>query len=163
MGILDSFAELDGLRIKYNLQRIVIDSAPDTMQAIAYARQHPREVRLARYVQKNVHSRAEEGGVRYFVLGRTLVIDETFERFRKKLAPLPINARDLGGRLRDGRAEYYRHLMAQNRIVLRDALNDWEARWTDGGKDDHFAHAEVYAAAGQTVRPPGSLATALRT
>jgi hypothetical protein len=36
-------------------------------------------------------------------------------------------------------------MTALKRHLERDPFGDLNARWDDNGKDDHFAHAELYA------------------
>ena len=76
---------------------------------------------------------------------RTFAIDETFERFRREMAELPSSARSLGGREREGSGEYLRELLALKRVTEQDASENWVARYRNNGRDDHYAHAEVYA------------------
>jgi hypothetical protein len=62
------------------------------------------------------------------------------------MAELPEDARQLGGRVRDGLGEYYRELLALSRVLEQNAQGNWVAKYVDGGKADHYAHAESYCA-----------------
>ena len=68
---------------------------------------------------------------------------------------LPADARSLGGEVRDGIGEYYRQLLAPQRIVERNGSGDWVARYDEGNRPDHFAHAEAYCLAAFVVRQRG--------
>jgi hypothetical protein len=74
---------------------------------------------------------------------RTLAIDEMVDLFRRQALTIPSDARSIG-RLRNGFGDYYRQMMAMQRTMERDAQGNWVSRWLDHGKDDHYAHAEVY-------------------
>ena len=71
------------------------------------------------------------------------------ENFRNGSAALPTDARVLGGTNSSGSSEYYRQLMAMQRVVNENQAGGWNARWDNNKKADHFAHAEVYAWAAQ--------------
>jgi hypothetical protein len=73
---------------------------------------------------------------------RTRAMDDLVSRFCEQRVALPSGARELGGRLKGGMGDYYRHLLASRRDVHPETK---EARWTEGHKDDDYAHAELYA------------------
>ena len=84
-------------------------------------------------------------------LERTQAIDEMVERFRAGTTELPRDARRLGGRVADGSGAYYRELLAPQRTLEQDAQGNWVARWSEHGRADHFAHAEVYCRAADEI------------
>lgn len=71
-------------------------------------------------------------------------MDAMFARFRAGEVTLPSNARELGGRVKDGVGEYYREMLTPQRIYQQGSQSNWQARWLDKGKADHYAHAEIY-------------------
>lgn len=73
-------------------------------------------------------------------------------RFHERAAPLPADARALGGRVREGLGAYYRELLALTRTLEQDATGNWVARWTNRRRADHYAHAEVYCALAGSIR-----------
>ncbi len=75
---------------------------------------------------------------------RSALLDALFAAFHARERPLPRDARTVGGRFRDGLGEYYRELCALTRSFSQDRQENWGLRWTDGGKPDHYAHAEAY-------------------
>lgn len=78
-------------------------------------------------------------------IDRAYGLDRMFAEVRDGARTLPHNGRDLGGRLRNGRGEYYRQLMAPKRRI-QETANGLAYRYDEVG-DDHFAHAEVYCLA----------------
>lgn len=74
------------------------------------------------------------------------------QRFHERGAPLPADARALGGRVREGIGEYYRELLALTRTLERDATENWVARWSDRGRADDYAHAEVYCSLAGSIQ-----------
>ena len=88
---------------------------------------------------------------------RTEALDAAFKRFHDGLADLPRDAHHLGAKVREGIGEYFRELLAPQRTIERDARGRDVARWVEGGKPDHYAHAEAYCqlASEGLVRPEG--------
>ena len=88
---------------------------------------------------------------------RTEALDAAFKRFHDELADLPRDAHQLGAKVREGIGEYFRELLAPQRTIERDARGRDVARWVEGGKPDHYAHAEAYCqlASEGPVRPEG--------
>ena len=82
-----------------------------------------------------------------------MAIEEMLDLFRRNLTLLPKDARRLGGRIEGGIGEYYREMTALVRQLERDSEGNWISKYTDSGKADHFAHAEVYCMlAGKAAR-----------
>ena len=77
-------------------------------------------------------------------MNRVEALEEMFHRFHEGLAELPRDARRLGGRMKYGLGDYYRQMMAIQRVLEQDAQGNWVARYLDHGKPDHYAHAEAY-------------------
>jgi hypothetical protein len=132
------------------------------------------EVALARYDRQDPGHELDRATPQVLHTNRTQAIDEMVDRFRERSAPLPVDARHIGGRLKDGLGEYFRQLLAPQRILERDASGNARAVWREGGHDDHFAHAEVYcsvedmdALVGQESKsvpfPDGDLTSSART
>ena len=70
------------------------------------------------------------------------------QRFRDGHAPLPRDARQLGGRLNEGIGEYYRQVLAPQRTLERAADENWVARWSDHGHADPWGGASVSSGLG---------------
>ena len=96
-------------------------------------------------------ARKTQADVRSVRLERTQAIDEMVERFRAGSTELPRDARRLAGRVADGSGAYYRELLAPQRTLEQDAQGNWVARWSEHGRADHFAHAEVYCRAADEI------------
>ena len=153
---LDTFQELDGLMNRFNVERCVIDAQPETRLAREFAVRHRRRVWLARYDRREpgherVRGRGHEASICH--VNRAEALDEMFERFRRRVVTLPLNARGLGGRVKEGLGEYYRQLLTPKRTLEQDGQGNWVARWVDNGRADHYAHAEVYCLLA-SWRPP---------
>ena len=146
VGTVRTFEELDLLVARFHVTKCVIDAQPETREAVRLAERHRGKVALARYDRREAgYERTSEAGVVMWHAERTFAIDETFERFRREMAELPSSARSLGGREREGSGEYLRELLALKRVTEQDASENWVARYRNNGRDDHYAHAEVYA------------------
>lgn len=146
IGEVQHFADLDGLSGRFDVRRCVIDAQPEGHGAREFAGARSW-VCLAYYDRQyggHVWERADAAGVRIVHVNRTLALEEMFERFHERKAELPSDARRLGGRVRDGYGEYYREMMALKRVRQKNTQGDWVDRFIDGGKADHYAHAEAY-------------------
>ena len=140
-----TFEELDGLMDHFNVRHCVVDSQSEMHKAGDFAKKHPGRVSLARYGRQEPSTETKSyAGVTVISVNHTEIIDEMVERFRDGEAALPEGARELGGRVRQGRGEYYWELLAMKRVTEQDSRGNWVAHWVDGRKPDHYAHAEVY-------------------
>ncbi len=148
IGEIDSFDELSQIARRYNVWGAVIDALPEQRSAIEFARNGGcPNVSLAYYGRTDPgHESDYENGVRVYQINRTQALEEMFHAFQTEAAELPENARLLCGRVRDGFGEYYRQMMALKRTLEQNSQGNWVARYVDGGKPDHFAHAEAYCA-----------------
>jgi len=140
---VQGFEALPELMERYHVQRVVIDEQPHRFYARRFMSEHGGA--LARYVD-GVSGQLVEWvpAERVYRIDRTALLDQLFEDVRRGLLTLPRNARDLGGRNRDGMGEYYRQMLVQQRTYERDRHGNPIARWIDHGRADHFAHAELY-------------------
>ena len=152
-GTVDTVEQLDELWRYFHVEMAVIDSQPEMRLAVEFQRRHPDRVLLARYGRQEPGYVLQSGPVPVLSVNRTQLIDETFERFRKRMAALPRDARQRSPPVREGLGEYYRELLAPQRTLERDADGNWVARWLDHNKADHYAHAEVYALLAELALP----------
>ena len=138
--------QLDGLWERFDVRRCVIDGQSEMHAAREFARRHLARARLAYYGGPPGHERQEgrSGEPNIWRIQRTEALDEVMERFRSRSLALPRDARNQGGRVKDGQGEYYRQLRAPQRTLERDAHGNLKSSWDDFGKDDHYAHAELY-------------------
>lgn len=139
--------DLDGLISKFNVRSFVIDGLPEVYGAAQLVLRHRGVGWLAVYRlgggDERTKGRYDQPGK--FAIDRLAALDAMFQRFRDGLVELPRDARELGGRVRDGYGEYYREMLAPRRTIERDAHNNLVPRWVDDGRADHYAHAELYA------------------
>lgn len=139
--------ELETLAERYNVRSAVIDALPEGSRAREFAQARRGDVRLAHYGRQQSGHQIVDATVSQPAIdqiNRTEALDEVMQRFRDRAVALPRDARQLGGRFKDGLGEYYREVLAPQRTLERDATGNWVARWLEHGKDDHYAHAELY-------------------
>ena len=156
---------LDRLWEQFRVRRCVIDGLPESYAAREFARRHHARTRLAYYGGPPGHERRDgrAGEPRTWQIQRTEAMEELMERFRARTAALPYDARQLGGRPKDGQGEYYRQLRAPQRTLERDAHGNGKWVWDDFGKDDHYAHAELYCLFASKDDTPGGRVRGFRT
>ena len=143
-GELTSFEELSNLAVTYNVLSAIVDESPDTRGAHGFCR-GKHHYAVCRYTRSAPGLDGSwEGGVGICNTNRTQMLEEVFAAFEEKRAMLPAEARLLGGRVRDGLGEYYREMMALTRELEQDANGNWQSRYRDHNKPDHYAHAEAY-------------------
>ena len=147
-GEVSSFGDLDTLMERFNVKVGVIDAFPETHLAREFALRHRQDVWLAQYGRQQPGHERLRGGPgesNLYHVNRVEALDAMFQRFRDGIAELPCDARGLGGRVKEGLGEYYRELLVPKRTLERDGQANWVAKWVDQGRDDHFAHAELYS------------------
>jgi len=145
IGEVDSFEELNGLVTRYHVRRFVVDALPEQRLAREFAKRWSSKSWLALYDRREGgHQWDKTGGAATVHVNRVEALEEMFHRFHKGLAGLPRDARRLGGRMKYGLGDYYRQMMAIQRVLEQNAQGNWVARYLDHGKPDHYAHAEVY-------------------
>ena len=123
IGELTDFTELATLGQRFNAERCVIDAQPEGRAAAEFARNN-RDigVNLANYSRRELGTDSDmNGGVRFLALNRTETMEALFEAFRNGRSELPRNARELGGRVRDGFGDYNCQVMAPKRQLEQDA------------------------------------------
>jgi len=146
IGILDDFEGLTKLVERYDVGHCVVDGQPEQRAASEFRRNaaSSRRVYLAYYSMREGDYRSEVGRGDDIDINRTMAIEEMLDLVRRELTLLPKDARGLGGRVEGGIGEYYREMRALVRQLEQDSQGNWVSKYTDGGKADHFAHAEVY-------------------
>ena len=144
---VEGFEALHDLMQRFHMQVCIVDVQPELHAARQFADRYPRKVWLASYNRHESGIDVRHGGWKSPAtvhVQRTEAIDATFARFWDRIAVLPRDARRLVERPRRDLGEYYRQLLALQRALEQDAQGNWVARWTETGRADHFAHAEVY-------------------
>ena len=133
-GIVDAFEDLEALMERFNVAGTVIDAQPEVHKVAEFARRHPLQVRVAWYGRQDSGFEwvsAQDGRPDGLRLNRLEALEHAFQRFHDRLAALPAEARQLGGRSRRGHGEYYRELRALQRTLEQDAQGNWRERWFD--------------------------------
>ena len=145
IGEVGSLGELLRIAQRHHVRGALIDAHPEQRLAIDFAKNSPFDAGVALYSRTDPdHDSRWENGVRVERLNRTQALDELFELVQRGDLELPADARRAGGRVRGGIGEYYREMMALSRVLEQNAMGNWVAKYTDNGKPDHFAHAELY-------------------
>ena len=134
---VDGFEELEGCFQCYEISCCVVDALPETREARRFQEAHPGVVWLAQYTHQglDVDWSHQHGVVK---APRTLILDETLQRFREKKYVLPQHVREIEA------GDYFRHLQAPVRTTELDSWDQPVAVYKNRQPDD-FAHAEVYA------------------
>ncbi len=143
-GEVETWDDLVALRRRFNVGITVVDSQPEVHAAREFAARDHESIWLARYLPSATEVVCEYYPVRTVQIDRLIALDATFQRFREGEVLLPCAARSLGGHVRDGIGEYYREMTALRRTLEQDSNGNWRARWVDGSRPDHYAHAELY-------------------
>lgn len=140
IGSVPDFSDLDGLMRRFDVAVCVVDALPEGHAARAFQARFPGRVWLCQYPNTAAWTHKEsvvwnqvEGIVNAH---RTLTLDDTFARIRERRLELPREALAI--------PEYAEHLMAPVRILERNNAGTLVAKYVEGGKSDHFAHAENY-------------------
>ncbi len=145
VGEVARLDDLFELAHRYHVRAAVIDAQPEQRLAIDFARSRDFSGAVAFYSRNDPgHEDSFENGVSVERLNRTQALEELFALFGTEAWELPRDARRLGGSFRDGVGEYYRQMMALARVLEQNAAGNWVARYVDGHKPDHYAHAELY-------------------
>ena len=146
-GDLGEIEDVERLMARFNVRSVVIDALPETRIARDFANRH-REVNLAYYTTNTgkyewVDTNRDRPG--HVKIDRLLGMDEMYAGLRNGTMRLPVNAREVGGHVNgDGYGEYAAQMMIPQRVLEKDGHGNPVARWIDNGRDDHYAHAELY-------------------
>jgi len=152
-GTIRDVSELEDLIERFNIVTCVIDALPETRITSALARKYPN-VWVAYYSRRTGGTEKKQSSYeapRSLHMNRAEAIDTAFQLFRDRKTELPTNAKFLGGSVRRGSGAYYRQLLSPQRTLEQDANGNWSPRWISSSSEDHFAHAEVYAAQANQV------------
>ncbi len=161
-----TFEEVSELIGRYHVRRCVVDANPETRKVDELIAKWKGRVWRAYYpnwddTQRSViavWSKTEPT----VHINRTGALDAvaTMVGRGEEAFVLPANARHAGGAVdQTGYGEYYRHMGAPVRVLVRNKTGNDVPRYVENGAD-HFAHAEVYAYVA-TLGPPTDTAPGL--
>ena len=139
------FAEVEQLMERFNVVSCAIDVQPERNKVFDLLGSSRRTIWAVDYNRYQPAYEVKDGPPRTISAHRVDLMDQVAERFRTRAISLPRQARQLGGRFREGFGEYYRELMAPQRVPSRDHHGNLDYKWDEGGRDDHYFHAELYA------------------
>jgi len=144
IGEVDDFDSLDVLVRRFGVRQGVIDAQPEYSSARRFVQDH-HGFMLAYYDRHTGdHERAREDSTWVLHVNRTLALERLFDALHQGRLWVPSHARELGGKVRDGVGEFYREMTALNRVLEKNAVGNWVARYVDNDRPDHYAHAEAY-------------------
>jgi len=136
-GKFKDFSELDNLMRIYNIKACVIDANPERRMAFNFAMRFWGFVRLCFYGSsingKQISMGSEEECS--LTVDRTSWMDLSLSRFRNGTIELPM----------DVSLEYRQHIKAPVRILVKNDQGQTVARYNEGSKEDHAAHARTYS------------------
>jgi hypothetical protein len=130
--------DLDLLMQRYPIRMCVIDANPEKRTALNFANRHPGRVKLCYYgrgVNGKTIKESEDDNEPTITVDRTAWLDISLGRVKKGTVDYPL----------DTTLETKAHLKALVRIFEKDVDGNPIARWVNGNKDDHAAHARNYA------------------
>jgi len=140
IGSVHDWSELDSLMKRFDVSTCVADAEPEHHAAREFANRFRGRIWLCHYPNTATWQHAEsaiwDDEEMAVSANRTLTLDATFARIRERRIELPRGVLDL--------PEYGAQMMAPVRVVEADARGDPVARYVEGGRADHFAHAENY-------------------
>ena len=136
-----NFEDLDPLIRQYDITTCVVDAAPEGHKAREFAARWPGRVWLCTY-PNTANWPHQEPAVwnddeQTVSAHRTLTLDATFARVRERRVEYPRGALAIPG--------FAEQLMASIRVIEPDSRGNPTARYVEGSKADHYAHAENYA------------------
>jgi hypothetical protein len=129
------FEQLDELMRKYKIMYCVIDAQPETRKALEFAQRFLGRVSLCYYTDTRVKTLNEDKKNCVVTADRTLWLDTSLGRFKKRSIRLPADT-DL---------EYKDNIKAPVRIYQEDANGNPTGRYVNGNKPDHYAHSRNYS------------------
>ena len=136
-GQLDHFEQLDALMYKYQINFGIIDANPERRKAFEFAMRFYGHIKLCFYGQgisgKQVSIGKEEEQT--ITVDRTSWMDMSLSRFRNQTIQLPM----------DISIQYRNHIKAPVRIMVPDKNGNTVAKYNEGSKEDHLAHARTYS------------------
>lgn len=136
---LRDFEELDKLMEKFDVWRAVVDGLPETREAFKFAERHPGRVYLAYYSLQDPHKTIEwdfKSRPMKVLINRTRAMDETAQRFLERQTRIPQDAHLV--------PDYYDQMRAPQRVKVVGKDGNEKYSYLEGGRPDHYYHAEVY-------------------
>jgi hypothetical protein len=146
------FADIEPLMERFNVSCCAIDVQPERTKALELASGSRHGIWPVDYSRHEPGYGVIEGPPKMIRAHRVDLMDQVAERFRSGQLSVPKEARQVGGRFRQGFGEYYRELMAPQREPFRDHRGNLDYKWDEHGRDDHYFHAEVYALLAELMR-----------
>lgn len=140
-GTVREFEDVDELIKRWNIKSFVVDAMPETRKSNELCERWPMIGKSCRYVEgKTENSIQEKKRAHEIQIDRLQIMDEVMARHLNKEYMLPKNADTiLKGKL-------YSQLCKPVRLFIADKDGGGEGRYVYTKGEDHYYHANVYAA-----------------
>jgi hypothetical protein len=135
-----NFSEVYELIQAYNVEKVVIDAAPELMLAQDFQEQSPCDVWLCRYGgEGSDRTRKFNLNDRILTIDRTEALDRGYSQLRMGRNILPENYNAILS------GKYVEEMCNPVREIVEDAKGNLKYEWTKGAdRQDHQRHADVY-------------------
>ena len=146
IGSVLDWRGLDTLMVRYNVQRCVVDDAPELREDVAFQRRHRGKVWLAQYIDSAGADLARWDRKRGVVkIERTKALDEASAKIMLGIDELPADWENV--------PDIVEHLKASIKAkkVTEDGSTVYHFPRT--GKPDHLHHAKAYCEVAMTILP----------
>ena len=132
------FEELEKLILDYGVNYTVIDANPERRKALAFCKRFYGHASMCFYGREQKGREITEGiEMPSITVDRTSWIDVALGRFTAKNKTIAIPM--------DTQSEYKEHLKNLVKIYEKDKDGNPVAKYINGNRDDHYAHARTYA------------------
>jgi hypothetical protein len=126
---------------RFDVSSCVIDAEPEHHKAREFAGHWPGRVWLCYYPNTSTWVHQEPAGWKddegIVSAHRTMTLDAMYARVRERRIEYPREVLAL--------PEFAEQMMAPVRVLEKTARGDQVAKYVEGGRADHFCHAENYA------------------
>ena len=145
-NVLD-WSDLDVLMARYNVQRCVVDDAPELRLDVEFQKRHRGRVWLAQYLDSPDADLARWDRIRGIVkIERTKALDEAGAKLQLGIDELPADWENVEGLLEQMTAN------VKVKRVREDGSTAYAFPHT--GKPDHLHHAKAYCEVALSILPP---------
>ena len=156
-GTVKSFEELDFFMEQYGIYYCVVDANPETRKAREFALRFKGRVWLAYYVSMKGYFKLTEDpeyGVPLVHIERTTSLDYSLGRFHNNTVTIPGKRISTGAYTflpDDDYNSFIDQICAPVRVLEKDPRGNEVAKYIEGTKADHYAHANNYDDVAQEI------------
>ena len=137
VGELDHFTDVDVVFKRFRAHFLVVDAQPERRKSMELCERFPTISKMCFYVQGQKNSKeAQTPEESYAVtVDRTSWLDGVYQRFRNKTISIPS----------DITPQFYPQLKSLVKTYKLDRYDEMKATYVKTNKNDHYAHALLYA------------------